>query len=162
MRYINDTCVAAAFRLLRQKGLKISAAESCTGGMFTKLLTDFAGSSEVLDLSMVTYANGAKVKFLGVPQEDIDAHGVVSREVAAKMAEGICKAFGADVGVGITGIAGPGGGSDEKPVGLVWTAVHYKGKTHTCALRLSGSRGDIREKTCLCVYTHICDILSRE
>lgn len=160
MRYINGACIAEAFKRLRQRGLKLSAAESCTGGMFTKLLTDFAGSSDVLDLSMVTYANGAKVKFLGVPQEDIDAYGVVSREVAIKMAEGICKAFGADVGVGITGIAGPGGGSTEKPVGLVWTAVHYNGQTHTCALRLSGSRDDIRKKTCLCVYANICDILN--
>lgn len=162
MRYFDNACIEKAFGLLREKGLKISAAESCTGGMFTKLLTDFAGSSEVLELSMVTYANGAKVKFLGVAQEDIDAHGVVSREVASGMAEGICKAFGADVGVGITGIAGPGGGSKEKPVGLVWTAVHYRGKTHTCALRLSGSRDDIRRKTCLCVYEKLCALLQSD
>ena len=82
------------FCRLREKNLKISAAESCTGGLFTKLITDIPGSSEVLDLSIVTYANAAKVKFLGVSEKSIADHGVVSEEVAVQMARGICDASG--------------------------------------------------------------------
>lgn len=161
MSFVDKSRIKEAFDLMRKNGLKISAAESCTGGLFTKLLTDFAGSSDVLDLSIVTYANGAKVKYLGVDEETIKSVGVVSREVAAQMAEGIKKAFGADIGVGITGIAGPGGGSREKPVGLVWTAICYDGKTYTRALLLDGNREEIRYKTCLAVYDKICILLPR-
>ena len=154
--------IKKTFELLKAKGLKISAAESCTGGLFTKLLTDFPGSSEVLELSIVTYANAAKVKYVNVSPESIEKFGVVSREVAEQMARGIAEAFGADIGVGITGIAGPGGGSKDKPVGLVWTAVYYKSKVYPLALRLGGTRGEIRMKTCLCVYKKIADILENE
>lgn len=158
---MREECISEAFELLRAQHLKISAAESCTGGLFTKLLTDFAGSSEVLDLSMVTYANEAKIKYLGIAPETIAEHGVVSREVAAGMAEGICRAFGADVGVGITGIAGPGGATPGKPVGLVWTAICQKGETHTFELRLSGSREQIRYETCVRVYENLCSLLKK-
>ena len=134
------------FCRLREKNLKISAAESCTGGLFTKLITDIPGSSEVIDLSIVTYANAAKVKFLGVSEKSIDDYGVVSEEVAVQMARGICDAFGADVGVGITGIAGPGGGTAEKPVGLVYIAVGNAENLQAHEFHFSGSRSEIRQK----------------
>ena len=151
-----------AFNLLKEKGLKISAAESCTGGMFTKLLTDFPGSSAVLDLSVITYANSAKEKLLGVSRRSIEEYGVVSKEVACQMAKGAARISGADVGVGITGIAGPDGGSESKPVGLVWTAIFFGGNVFAFELRLCGTRDDIRQKTCEIVYNNICDVINRE
>lgn len=147
------------FCRLREKNLKISAAESCTGGLFTKLITDIPGSSEVIDLSIVTYANAAKVKFLGVSEKSIADYGVVSEEVAVQMARGICDAFGADVGVGITGIAGPGGGTAEKPVGLVWTAVCYEGRVYPKRLLLDGDREAVRAGACAEIFKSLLEIL---
>lgn len=147
------------FCRLREKNLKISAAESCTGGLFTKLITDIPGSSEVIDLSIVTYANAAKVKFLGVSEKSIADYGVVSEKVAVQMARGICDAFGADVGVGITGIAGPGGGTAEKPVGLVWTAVCYEGRVYPKRLLLDGDREAVRAGACAEIFKGLLEIL---
>ncbi len=147
------------FEKLRDKGLKISAAESCTGGLFTKLITDIPGSSSVLDLSIVTYANEAKIKYLGVDENIISEKGVVSEEVAKQMSKGIKEAFGADIGVGITGIAGPGGGSAQKPVGLVWTCVYYNDEYYPLKLLLSGDREEVRLKTCECVFENILKLI---
>ncbi len=141
--------------LLKDKNLKISAAESCTGGFFTKLITDVAGSSAVLDGSVVSYANEVKINLLGVSKENIERYGVVSEKVAIEMAEGIACLMKADIGVGITGIAGPGGATDDKPVGLVWTAVFYKGKIIAKKLMLQGGREEIREKTCILVLDDV-------
>lgn len=160
-RFMNDVAYKA-FCLLKDKGLKISAAESCTGGLFTKLLTDIPGSSAVLDLSMVTYANEAKVKFLGVRDDSIKAHGVVSEEVACEMARGIKGAFGADIGIGITGIAGPDGGTAQKPVGLVWTAIAVGEKVYPAKLLLDGDREQIRIKTCEVVYGNLCNLIEEQ
>lgn len=109
--------------LLRERGMTLATAESCTGGLLSKRLTDVSGSSEVFHMGVVTYANEAKEKLLGVPHEVLEAHGAVSPETARAMAEGIVKASGGSLGVGITGIAGPGGGTPEKPVGLIYIAL---------------------------------------
>ncbi len=113
----------ALVRLLEEKGLHISMAESCTGGLLAKRITDVSGASGVLDVSFVTYANEAKEKYLGVRKDTLAAHGAVSPEVASEMAEGVRRVSGADIGVGITGIAGPTGGTPEKPVGLIYISV---------------------------------------
>lgn len=147
------------FKKLEEKKLKISAAESCTGGLFTKLITDIPGSSSVFELGIVTYANEAKVKYLGVNPKTIEEHGVVSCEVAMQMSEGIKNAFGADIGIGITGIAGPGGGNKFKPVGLVWTCIFYNGKYYPKKLLLDGTREEIRLKTCEEVFINILNII---
>jgi len=122
-----DTQVrAAAERVLdlcRGRGLKVVTAESCTGGLVAGALTDIAGSSDVVDCGLVTYSNAAKEHLLGVPAHVLGKHGAVSRETAEAMAQGALKRSGADLAVAITGIAGPGGGSAEKPVGLVHFAV---------------------------------------
>jgi len=107
----------------RARGLKIATAESCTGGMVAMNLTAIAGSSDVVDRGFVTYSNAAKMAMIGVPERLLAAHGAVSAEVAAAMAEGALRASDADLAVAITGIAGPGGGSAEKPVGLVHLAA---------------------------------------
>jgi nicotinamide-nucleotide amidase len=110
-------------RLLRDAGLTLALAESCTGGLLAKKLTDEAGASDYLRGGFVTYANEAKRDQLGVLPATLLMHGAVSEQCAREMAEGARRALGADVGLSITGIAGPGGGSDEKPVGLVWFAL---------------------------------------
>ncbi len=108
---------------LKAQGKKLATAESCTGGLLAKRITDVAGSSAVFDMGCVTYANEAKEALLGVPHDILEQHGAVSEETARAMAEGIVKRSGADIGVGITGIAGPDGGTEEKPVGLIYIAL---------------------------------------
>lgn len=115
---------------LMKKGLTLSSAESCTGGMFSAAMTGISGISQVFDRALVTYSNEAKMQELGVKAETLEAHGAVSEETAREMAEGLYKASGSDVCVSVTGIAGPEGGTPEKPVGLVYIGAHYQGKTY--------------------------------
>lgn len=115
--------------LLTAKKLTIAVAESCTGGMITSRLTDVSGSSDYLERGLVTYSNAAKISMLGVPAEIIERHGAVSEETARLMAEGVRKLAGTDLGISSTGIAGPTGGSPEKPVGTVYIALADSRKT---------------------------------
>lgn len=114
---------AVVLRALRARGLKLAIAESCTGGLVANRITHVPGASETFVAGVVSYSNEAKTSLLGVPKELIDAHGAVSRQVAAAMAEGVRGRLGAAFGVGVTGVAGPGGGTGEKPVGTVFMAV---------------------------------------
>ncbi len=113
----------AVLAAARAKGMKIATAESCTGGLIAGLLTEIAGSSDVFERGFVTYSNDAKMELLGVPEGLLAAHGAVSAEVALAMADGALRHSRADIAVAVTGIAGPGGGSAHKPVGLVYIAV---------------------------------------
>ena len=125
---------------LRAKYLMLATAESCTGGLIAGLITSVSGSSDVLDCGFVTYSNAAKARMIGVPPELIAEHGAVSERVARSMAEGALANSAADIAVAVTGIAGPGGGSPEKPVGLVHCAAARRGvPTEHRVLRL----GDI-------------------
>jgi PncC family amidohydrolase len=127
--------------LLRARGWKIALAESCTGGLATSRLTDVPGSSDYVERGVIAYSNEAKIELLGVDPELIKAHGAVSEPVAQAMAEGIRARARVDVGVGITGIAGPGGGSEQKPVGTVCISVVAPGSGPvTRALRFPGNR----------------------
>lgn len=114
--------------LLAARGLKIATAESCTGGLIAALLTEIPGSSAVVDRGFVTYSNEAKSEQIGVPTATISNYGAVSRETALAMAEGALARSRADVAIAVTGVAGPSGGSVEKPVGLVHLAVAAKGR----------------------------------
>ena len=125
---------------LRAEGKTLACAESCTGGFIAKRLTDIAGASDVFLGSAVTYSNDAKIKMLGVKPETLERWGAVSEATAIEMAEGIRKALGADVGISTTGIAGPGGGSAEKPVGTVWIAISTEHGTRAKLLTLSPQR----------------------
>jgi nicotinamide-nucleotide amidase len=107
----------------RRRGWTLTAAESCTGGLVCAALTEVPGASDILGRGVVTYSNAAKTDLLGVPDGVIAAHGAVSAATAAAMAEGARTAADADLAVAVTGVAGPGGGSPEKPVGLVWFGV---------------------------------------
>jgi nicotinamide-nucleotide amidase len=130
----------------REARIMITAAESCTGGLVMAALTDIAGASHAVDRGFVTYSNAAKSELLGVPAELIDAHGAVSQAVAQAMAEGALARSQAGIAVSVTGIAGPGGGSPGKPVGLVWFALARTGAaTLTVEKRFAGTtRAGIR------------------
>ncbi|MBQ1862497.1 MAG: CinA family protein [Clostridia bacterium] len=139
--------------LLKNKKLKIAVAESCTGGLISKRITDIPGASDILDMGIVSYANSIKARFLGVSEEILNTVGAVSEQTAAAMAKGVCEAANADIGVSTTGIAGPGGGTKEKPVGLVYISVYFRnGKQTVKKLNLSGSRKEIREQTANAVF----------
>ncbi len=120
----------AVGELLKQKGLKIAVAESCTGGLIANTFTDVAGSSDYFDGGIVSYANHVKVKQLGVSQDVLDSAGAVSKEVALQMAKGVAEKLDTDIGISTTGIAGPGGGTEEKPVGTVWMGYYQKKEAH--------------------------------
>jgi len=117
---------------MRQMGRTLALAESCTGGLLASRITDVPGASEVLLEGFVTYSNAAKNRSVGVPEELIAAHGAVSEPVARAMAEGAARRTGANFGIGITGIAGPGGGSEEKPVGTVFIALAQNDRPTEC------------------------------
>lgn len=138
---------------LIQKNYHISFAESCTGGMATAALVSIADASKVLDVSFVTYANEAKMKYLGVKDETIEQFGVVSEEVAGQMAEGVAKEAGSEVGVGITGVAGPGGGTKDKPVGMVCFGFYINGEVTTYTMQFGQiGRNEVRAKSVEFVY----------
>ena len=129
-------------------GRQIATAESCTGGLLAARLTERPGSSSYVAGGVVTYANKAKVGLLGVDPALIEAHGAVSEPVADAMAEGALRRFGADTAIAITGVAGPGGGTDDKPVGMVCFSVMLAGgRTLSRTARLPGDRADIRERS---------------
>jgi nicotinamide-nucleotide amidase len=141
-----DTTYAAAVgRVLRDRGVTLGVAESCTGGMVGSMLTSVPGSSDYLLFDAVVYSNGAKTSMLGVSEDLLRAYGAVSEESVCAMLDGVMRLSKADVGVAVTGIAGPGGGSDEKPVGTVWLAVgNAGGQRFARSFRLGGDRERIR------------------
>ncbi|MBU3156280.1 competence/damage-inducible protein A [Clostridium estertheticum] len=132
--------------MLVNKRLTIATAESCTGGMVAAALINYPGISSVFMEGAVTYTNEAKINRLGVKKETLDKYGAVSSEVAAEMALGIAKTAGTSIGISTTGIAGPGGGSEEKPVGLVYVGLYINGQVKTKMLKLSGDRQKVRER----------------
>lgn len=142
-----------AERLLNGR-ITISCAESCTGGMVSATLADFPGISAVFTEGVVTYANEAKVR-LGVNPDTLKEHGAVSHAVAGEMAKAVRLRASSDIGVSTTGIAGPGGGTERKPVGLVYVGISTKKNTKTFALRLFGDRQTIRQKTVKAVFHFI-------
>ncbi len=134
-------------KLLREKHLSITTAESCTGGMLSATLIGVSGASEVFREGFITYANEAKIRYANVSKETLDTYGAVSSQVAIEMAEGAAKKTGADVAVSVTGIAGPLGGTKEKPVGLVYIGCTVKGQTDFVECRFAGDRQKIRESS---------------
>lgn len=154
---MNETVV----KKLIDKKYHISFAESCTGGLAAASLVSVADASKVLDISFVTYANEAKVKYLGVDEAAITRYGVVSETVAGQMAEGVAKEADSQVGVGITGVAGPGGGTLEKPVGMVCFGFYINGtvKTYTKYFGDIG-RNQVRNASVDFVYEMLSKLLS--
>lgn len=144
-----ETLESVVGKYLVQQEMTLSTAESCTGGYVSKRLTDIPGSSFYTNLNVVTYSNQAKQKILGVPESVLIEHGAVSHECAKAMARGVLKFSGSDIGVSVTGIAGPDGGTDEKPVGLVYFGLAAKGFVTSKEVRFSSkySREEVRYRS---------------
>ena len=130
--------------MLIEKNLTISIAESCTGGLVSSTLINYPGISSVFIEGCITYSNESKINRLGVNQEVLKKYGAVSKEIAKEMAEGIARNFNTNVAISTTGIAGPGGGTSEKPVGLVYIGIYINGKTTVKKYLLNGNRQEIR------------------
>jgi nicotinamide-nucleotide amidase len=143
----NADLAAVVLELLRSRGQKIAVAESCTGGMLGARITAIAGSSDTMLGGVIAYADAVKTSHLGVRAETLAAHGAVSEETAREMAAGVRERFGAAVGVSITGIAGPGGGTPEKPVGTVCMAVSAGAAARSVRVQMLGDRDEIRRRS---------------
>ena len=141
-----ETLAGAVKRMLEEKEMTISVAESCTGGLIGDMLTDVPGVSAVLLADVVSYSNETKIQTLKVPREQIVEYGAVSAPVAESMAAGVCEVTGADVGVSTTGIAGPSGGTPEKPVGLVFVGLCVSGSVSSRKLNLWGNRRNVKDR----------------
>lgn len=149
---------------LKEKGKKIASAESCTGGLISKLITDVSGASEVFDCGVCSYSNEIKAKVLSVSEADLMQYGAVSEQVAMQMAKGVRELAGADIGISTTGVAGPLGGSKEKPVGTVFIGVSTMDKNYAILANLAtkkATRDNIRQSAAnlaiYCAIEEICD-----
>ncbi len=158
-----DKTVTNVVKLLKHRGHTIAFAESCTGGLLSELITSVSGASEVFELGICTYSERIKMKYLDVPEETLGSYGVVSSQTALAMVQGLKKASGADICVSVTGIAGPGGGTPETPVGTVYIGFDVYGRQF---VRLPGlwrlenkSRDNIRISAAEYIYRTIEEIL---
>ena len=149
-------------RLLKEKGLYCATAESCTGGLIGAALPDIPGSSAWYRGGVISYANEAKIRLLGVSGAILATRGAVSEEVAVAMAQGACGTLGADVAMASTGIAGPGGGSPLKPVGTVWLAWVVHGSAHAKLFHFSGDRAAIRSQAVEAAISGLLNLLVDE
>ena len=148
--------------IMRKAGITLSAAESCTGGMVGMLLTSVPGSSEWFAGGIIAYSNSFKTTVLGISSSLIETEGAVSRETAVAMAAGIRKLTGSDISISVTGIAGPGGGSSEKPVGTVWMAVCSSHSVSAEMKRFAGDRDVVRRKAADYLLAKLCLLLEKE
>lgn len=146
--------------LLPERSLTLSTAESCTGGWIGKVCTDLSGSSGWYLGGIVSYSNAAKVRLLQVPEVQLVEHGAVSQPVAERMALGAMEALGSQLSVAVTGIAGPGGGSAEKPVGTVWIAWASPRHVRSEKFLFAGDRDSVRRQTVAAALERLCDMVS--
>lgn len=145
---VDNTLLNKVCDELKQKHLTIATAESCTGGLLAHLLTSISGSSTYFEHGVVSYSNTSKMQLLAVPKRLLDQYGAVSEQTAAAMAEGIRKKAAVDIGVSTTGIAGPTGGTQDKPVGLVYIGISTKHRTVVKRYQFSGNRLENKDSTC--------------
>lgn len=148
-------------QMIKDREWTLTTAESCTGGLLAGRILNVSGASEVYNEGHITYSNEAKHRLLGVKEETLDRFGAVSPQTAAEMAEGAAKAASAQVGLATTGIAGPGGGTPEKPVGLIYTGCYVDGHIGVKEWRLDGSRSENRERTVEEILKQVRDVLLR-
>lgn len=149
MSYKNDDNERIEYvvaELLIKNKFTVSTAESCTGGMVAEKLISYPGISEIYLEGSITYSNEAKIKRLGVKKETLDKYGAVSRETAEEMVQGISRVSGSKAAIATTGLAGPGGGTKEKPVGLVYIAIYLEGEIKVERFNFNGNRDEIRER----------------
>jgi len=146
--------------ILKEKNLKIATSESCTGGLISHTLTNISGSSEYFDRGIVSYSNKSKTELLGVPEELLEKFGAVSEQVAKAMAGAVRKRSNVDIGLATTGIAGPTGGTKEKPVGLVFISISSINKTIVKKFQFSGNRLENKKSTCNAALKMLLDFIS--
>ena len=150
-------------KILIEQNMDIATVESCTGGLLSSKLTDISGSSAYIKLNLVTYANEAKVKYLGVSEESIEKYGVVSEPVASRMAEGVASANGCEVGVAVSGIAGPTGAVPGKPVGTVCFGYYINGSVYAETVFFGDlGRNIVRKSSVSHVYSRLVELLSEQ
>lgn len=157
-----DELASALIEAFKARGLTLSLAESCTGGAIAAAVTDIAGASDIFYGSAVTYVNSAKENILGVSTETLNRVGAVSRECAEEMALGSRRIYGASVAMSVTGIAGPGGGSVEKPVGTVWFGMSDADGETSFVRRFDGGRAEVRRQTAETVLQALLDFARRD
>jgi nicotinamide-nucleotide amidase len=159
---VHDLAKKLGARLM-MKGMKLATAESCTGGWIAKVLTDIAGSSDWFDSAIVSYSNEAKKHFLKVPDGILLDHGAVSENTVLAMQQGIFMETRADAGISVSGIAGPGGGSEEKPVGTVWIAVGLRNQmVHTQKFLFEGDRNLVRLQAVEAALRSLLELVERD
>ena len=144
---MDEPLEVTAGKLLRQRGLRLAVAESCTGGLVGHRITNVPGSSTYYMGSITAYAYEAKVRLLGVRWETLEKHGAVSQETVLEMACGVRRSLAADIGLSVSGIAGPGGGTPEKPVGLVWIGLSAAGVDEAWSFHWQGDRLAVKEQS---------------
>lgn len=158
MKNIKDNS-AKLINFLREKGYTITTAESCTGGLISATLVNVAGASYVLNEAYVTYANSAKERLIGVRHETLCEHGAVSEQTAYEMAKGAAKAASADCAIAVTGIAGPDGGTKDKPVGTVYAGYYVCGRIIVEKYQFDGDRYEVRQQTARKTIDRIYELL---
>ena len=161
MQAIDGTLLNKISIILKKQNLKIATAESCTGGLIAHTLTNLSGSSDYFDRGVVSYSNKSKIELLGVPEKLIDKYGAVSNPVAKAMADGIRVKSEVDIGISTTGIAGPTGGTKEKPVGLVFIAISTKDNVSVKKYQFGGNRIQNKYDTCKAALDMLYDNLKR-
>lgn len=158
---IDESLLNTVSNKLKKKNLSIATAESCTGGLLAHLLTNISGSSEYFERGVVTYSNISKIELLGIPKETIKDYGAVSEETARAMAIGIKERSNVDIGISTTGIAGPTGGTKEKPVGLVYICIATSTNTQVKRFIFSENRLQNKERTCNEALKFLLDAITR-
>lgn len=158
---IDESLLNTVSNKLKKKNLSIATAESCTGGLLAHLLTNISGSSEYFERGVVTYSNISKIELLGIPKETIKDYGAVSEETATAMAIGIKERSNVNIGISTTGIAGPTGGTKEKPVGLVYIGIATSKNTQVKRFIFSENRLQNKERTCNEALKFLLDAITR-
>ena len=159
---IDNDILKKIANLLKQKHLTVATAESCTGGLISHSLTNISGSSDYFDRGIVSYSNNAKMELLGVYKEILEKYGAVSEQIAKVMAEGVRTKSNVDIGISTTGIAGPTGGTKEKPVGLVYIAVSTTKNVVVKKFQFTGDRLQNKESTCNAALQMLLDTLNKQ
>ncbi len=161
MKSINQSFLKDLSSILTEKNMMIATAESCTGGLIGHTLTNISGSSSYFDRGIISYSNQAKMELLQVPKDLLEKYGAVSAEVAYAMAEGVRRHSHVDIGIATTGIAGPTGGTKEKPVGLVYIGISTEKETSVKQFQFNGSRLENKKETCTEALYLLYDILKK-
>lgn len=159
MTLVDKDILDKVSNLLKQKNYTVATAESCTGGLIAHTLTNISGSSDYFDRGIISYSNNAKIELLGVSEDILKEYGAVSEQVAKVMAEGVRTKSNVDIGIATTGIAGPTGGTNEKPVGLVYIGISTADNTVVKKFNFLGDRLQNKEETCNAALNMLLDIL---